>query len=189
MATAHTLTHVLRRLRTAATRVRSEESGIALVELLVAMSILAIAIAAQLGVFASSMISIQTAGMRGTAVTLAEIQMERYRALPYTCVYLSSVPSDTVYTSDPAYSSTQVTGSSCAPYESPTSEATTASRVVTGPDRRSYRVDTYIVSQTPSGGRPVKTVTVVVRALRAGEVDRVLARQASTFDQAMLIEP
>jgi hypothetical protein len=56
---------------------------------------------------------------------------------------------------------------------------------VTGPDGRSYRVDTYIVSTTPTGGRAVKKVTVVVRMVTNGVVGTVLARQASTFDQAL----
>ena len=36
-------------------------------------------------------------------------------------------------------------------------------QTVTGPDQRSYRVDTYVVSQTPPTGRAVKLVTIVVR--------------------------
>jgi hypothetical protein len=48
---------------------------------------------------------------------------------------------------------------------------------VTGPDGRSYRVDTYIVWVTPAGGTAVKQVTVVVR--RAGQT-AALARVQST---------
>ena len=59
-----------------------------------------------------------------------------------------------------------------------------------GPDRKKYRIDTYVVLSTastnpptPTGGRPVKIVTVVVRdgnKLTA----RPYAREASTFDQS-----
>ena len=55
------------------------------------------------------------------------------------------------------------------------------SRTATGADRKNYRVDTYITSSTPTGGRALKLVTVVVRdgtKLSA----RPLARVASTFD-------
>ncbi|MCS7006307.1 MAG: type II secretion system GspH family protein [Gaiellaceae bacterium] len=187
MAAAHWLRAASRRLRRAVLRLREEASGIALVELLVALSILAIAIAAQLGVFASSMVSLRVAGMRGTAVTVADIQIEMYRRLPYQCIYLTSASGDATYTSDSAYSASQVTGSTCAPYASPPSTATTPSRTVVGPDGRQYRVDTYIVSQTPSGGRAVKRVTVVVRELRHGTVGRALARQATIVDQGILL--
>jgi hypothetical protein len=57
------------------------------------------------------------------------------------------------------------------------------SRTVTGPDRKSYRIDTYITTTTPTNGRAEKLVTVVVRdgsALSA----RPLAREGSTFDQS-----
>jgi hypothetical protein len=56
------------------------------------------------------------------------------------------------------------------------------SRTVTGADRRQYRVDTYILQQTPTGGRPLKIVTVVVRD--ATTLARTYVRQASTFDQS-----
>jgi hypothetical protein len=111
--------------------------------------------------------------------------MENYRTLPYSCVYLAAVTGDSSYTSDSAYSASQITGSSCSPYATPATSATTASQTVTGPDGRSYRVDTYIVSMTPTGGRALKQVTVVVRAVTNSVVGSVLARQASTFDQAL----
>ena len=160
-------------------RLRDDERGIGLIEVLVAMGVLAIAISAQLAVFASSYTSIGRASMKGTAVTLADKQMENYRTLPYSCVYLAAA------TGDSAYSGTQITGTSCSPYTTPATSATTASQTVTGPDGRSYRVDTYIVSMTPTGGRALKQVTVVVRAVTNSVVGSVLARQASTFDQAL----
>jgi len=122
--------------------------------------------------------------MKGTAVTLADKQMETYRTVAYPCIYLTSASGDSAYTGDSAYSASQVTGSTCSPNETHPTSATTASQTVAGPDHRSYRVDTYIVSTTPTGGRALKTVTVVVRQIKAGVVAGVLARQASTFDQA-----
>jgi type II secretory pathway pseudopilin PulG len=165
-------------------RIRDDETGIGLVELIVAMGILAIAISAQLAVFSSSYTSLSRANMKGTAVTVADKQMETYRTLPYACIYLTSASGDSTYSGDAAYSGSQVTGSSCSPSATPATSASTASQTVSGPDNRSYRVDTYIVSTTPSGGRALKKVTVVVRALTNGTVGIVLAREASTFDQA-----
>jgi hypothetical protein len=52
---------------------------------------------------------------------------------------------------------------------------------VTGPDGRAYRVDTYVVSQTPPTGRTVRLVTIVVR--RSADL-RELARVSSSFDQS-----
>jgi hypothetical protein len=98
-------------------------------------------------------------------------------------VYLTSGSGDSTYSSDSAYSASQVTGSGCSPNTTPPTSATTASQTVTGPDALSYRIDTYIVSTTPTGGRALKKVTVVVRKVTAGTVGTVLARASSSFDQ------
>jgi prepilin-type N-terminal cleavage/methylation domain-containing protein len=166
---------LLRRLRT--------EHGFGLVELLMAMTVLSIAIAAQLAVFEASFTSLHRASRKGTAVMLADKQMEIYRTIAYSCVYLTSGSGDSTYSGDSAYSASQVTGSGCAPSTTPPTSATTASQTVTGPDGLSYRIDTYIVSMTPSGGRALKKVTVVVRKVTAGTVGSVLARASSSFDQ------
>lgn len=160
------------------------ESGLGLVELLAAMMVLSIAIAAQLTVFSASFMSLQRAGRKGTALTLADKQMETYRTVHYSCVYLASGAGDSTYTSDAAYSATQVTGSTCSPNTAPPTASTAASQTVTGADGLLYRIDSYIVSTTPTGGRAVKKVTVVVRAITAGAVGGVLARESSTFDIA-----
>ena len=54
------------------------------------------------------------------------------------------------------------------------------SRLLTGPDHGSYRVDTYIVARTPPSGRPDKLVTVVVRD--GTSLTSTLVRQSSSFD-------
>jgi hypothetical protein len=52
-----------------------------------------------------------------------------------------------------------------------------------GADRKNYRVDTYITTSTPTGGRALKVVTVVVRD--GGNLSaRPLYRAGSTFDQS-----
>ncbi len=165
-------------------RFREDETGLGLVELVFAMSLLALAIAAQLSVFASSYTSLHRASIKGTAVTVADKQMEVYRSVAYACIYLTAATGDSTYTGDAAYSGSQVTGSSCSPNTAPPASATTSTQTVVGPDHRSYRVDSYITSTTPAGGRAVKSVTVVVRSVTNGTVGGVLARQASTFDQA-----
>ena len=159
------------------------EGGFGLIELLIAMTILAIAIAAQLSVFAASFTSLHRASRKGTAVMLADVQMETYRTVAYSCLYLTSATGDSTYTGDSAYSGSQVTGSSCSPNATPPTAATTASQTMTGPDSLSYRIDTYVVSYTPTGGRSMKKVTVVVREITNGTVGSVLARSSSSFDQ------
>jgi type II secretory pathway pseudopilin PulG len=165
-------------------RLLRSESGLGLVELLAAMTMLSIAIAAQLTVFSASFASLHRASRKGTALTLADKQMETYRTVAYSCIYLTSATGDSIYAADPAYSASQVTAANCSPNTSPPTAATTASQTVTGPDSQSYRIDSYIVSTTPTGGRELKTVTVVVRAITAGSVGGALARQSSTFDVA-----
>jgi hypothetical protein len=116
--------------------------------------------------------------------------MELYRALTYPAIALDTTSLagvDTTYTCDSAL------GGSCP--NSTSGEVTTTcsgsplpnqclpSRSTTGADRKNYRVDTYITTSTPTGGRPLKLVTVVVRDGRKLSA-RPLARVASTFDQS-----
>ena len=56
-----------------------------------------------------------------------------------------------------------------------------AMQTVTGPDGDSYRVDSYIVSETPPNGRAVKRVTVMVRKT---STLKTLSQVTSTFDQS-----
>jgi hypothetical protein len=53
---------------------------------------------------------------------------------------------------------------------------------VTGADGRQYRIDTYIVTTAPTGGRNIKKVTVVIRDYN--NLTLTYARQISTFDQS-----
>ena len=64
----------------------ADEDGFGLVELLIAMTILTVAIGALVTSFAASAVSLRRAGQRGTALTLADTQMEKYRTKTYTAV-------------------------------------------------------------------------------------------------------
>jgi Tfp pilus assembly protein PilV len=156
------------------TRARGEQ-GFALVEMLIAIVIINIGLLAILLSLTSGVAALRRSADTSTASAVADKQLERYRALAYASIYLDTTSLgsvDTTYTGDSAYSSTQVS-QTC----SPLTAACTPSQTVTGPDGRSYRVDTFIVSVTPSGGTAVKQVTVVVR--KAGET-ATLARVVST---------
>jgi type II secretory pathway pseudopilin PulG len=163
-------------------RLRSD-GGFGLVELLVAMMILNIGLIAILGAFVSGTTALRRSSRIATANTLADSQMELYRALKYTAIALDplSVPFVAPYSTDPAYQSTQVT-QTCSLGTYTSYPQCNASRTVTGPDGHStYRVDTYIVRRTPTNGRELKLITVVVRDPNNLN-GPVLARQASSFD-------
>ena len=155
------------------------DGGFGLVELLIAMAMLNIGLLAVVAAFSSGIVSINRAGKITTAAVIADGQMELYRALTYNAVQLdpATIPGTVPYTSDVAYNASQVTGTCTG-----TPPECNASRQTTGADGKQYRVDTYIVSVTPTGGRPVKKVTVVVRDYN--NLTLTYARQVSTFDQS-----
>src|SRR4051794_34341956 len=161
-----------------------------MLELLMAMVMLNVGILAIAASFNAGIVSLNRASRISTASTLADAQMELYRALTWSAIALdpSTIPSTTAYTSDSAYNATQATVT-CSGTISAHNECN-ASRLVTGPDRKSYRVDTYVVLSTsittpptPANGRQLRIVTVVVRD--ATKLNgRPLARLSSTFDSS-----
>jgi type II secretory pathway pseudopilin PulG len=167
-----------------------KQDGFGLIELLMAMTILNIGLLAIVAAFQSGAVAIRRASRISTASALADSQMELYRALTYTSIALDSTTLGTV---DNTYKCDSALGSSCPNVT--TSEVTTScagnpvpnecnpSRAVTGADRHRYRVDTYIVQQSPPSGRPLKLVTVVVRDYLNPSL-RPYARESSTFDQS-----
>ncbi|HYZ20049.1 MAG TPA: prepilin-type N-terminal cleavage/methylation domain-containing protein [Gaiellaceae bacterium] len=168
------------------TRLRSQ-GGFGLVELLIAMLMLNIGLLAVVAAFSSGIVSLNRASRITTASVLADQQMELYRALTYSAIRLDSTAVAGV---DNTYLCDATLGGACPNSTSSLITATCSgppdecnpSRVVTGADRKSYRVDTYIVSTTPTGGRPVKKITIVVRD--AANLAVTFVRQASTFDQS-----
>lgn len=138
------------------------ESGLGLVELLIALTVLAIGIGATLTLFADSLISMQHAGKEGTALTLADRQMESYRSIPYTCISSTfTVPSGCItYSGFPN------------PYAA--SQTTTSSE---SPDHRLYDVATSITAATGS------TYQIEVTVSQHGSTG-VLAQETSDFSSA-----
>jgi type II secretory pathway pseudopilin PulG len=178
------------------------DQGFGLIELLMAMVMLNIGILAIVAAFNGGIITLNRASRISTATALADAQMELYRALPYASIALDATSVggvDTTYKADSALAS-------CSGYPnttsclvtisctgSPVANECNPSRSVSppsSPDRRKYRVDTYIILSTstttpptPTNGRPVKIVTVVVRDANNLSV-RPFARESSTFDQS-----
>jgi type II secretory pathway pseudopilin PulG len=163
-------------------RLRSE-GGFGLVELLLAMLMLNIGLLAVVAALSSGFVSLNRASRITTASVLADQQMELYRALTYGAIRLDSTAvsaTDTKYRDDPTIggNTALLLTASCS---GPPDECN-PSRITTGADRKPYRLDTYIVSLTPTGGRAVKKVVVVVRD--AANLAVTFVRQASTFDQS-----
>ena len=167
-----------------------DQDGFGLIELLITMVILNIGILAIVASFNAGIITLNRASRITTAAVLADQQMELYRAIKYDAIRLaaSTIPVSAPYTTDPAYTcggcSTQVVTPpepTCGAGPSYPNECT-ASRQATGADGKPYRVNTYISTSTPTGGRAVKLVTVVVRD--EANQSRVYVRQASSFDQS-----
>ena len=128
-------------------RLRGQQ-GFALIEMLVAIVVINIGLLAILLALNSGMVTLRRSAETSTAAAVADKQLELYRALPYTSIYLdtsSLAATDSTYTSDSAYSASQV-NQTCSPLVA----ACTPSQSVTGPDGRTYRVDTFIVLTTQS---------------------------------------
>jgi type II secretory pathway pseudopilin PulG len=161
------------------------DSGSLLVELLIALTVLTVGLLTFLGVFTSGTLSLRRAARVSTATTLADGQLELYRSLAYAYIGLDATAlaaTDTVYRSDSALPGGNVAN------EITISSGCTAGQCVpsqtkTGGDGKSYRVDTYIVSSTPSGGRALKVVTVVVRDPSNPSATPWI-RESSAFDQS-----
>ena len=156
------------------TRARGQQ-GFALIEMLAAIVIINIGLLGILLALNSGMVTLRRSAESSTASAVADRQVERYRAIAFASIFLdtaSLAATDSTYQTDSAYSASQVS-QTCSPLVA----ACAPSQTVTGPDGRSYRVDTYIVWITPTGGAPVKQVTVVVR--KPGS-PTVLARVVST---------
>jgi len=157
------------------------EAGFGLVELMISLVVLNVGILAIVAGFNAGALSLLRATETSTASTLADKQMELYRAITYPAISLNTTGVDGTYTGDVAYPGTRVTGV-CT---SPVANSCVPTRTVTAaqsPDGRPYRIDTFIIRYTPTAnGREIKRVTVVVR--RPSPL-QVLARLNSNFDQS-----
>jgi Tfp pilus assembly protein PilV len=150
------------------------EDGFGLIELLIAMTILTVAIGALIAVFGNSIVSLQHSAKEGTAITLADRQLESYRSMPFSCIPDASFPPATTpvgcgtYSGFPnPYASTQITSST------------------ESPDHRTYKVTTEVrtsASPGPDYGCGGTTQIKVTVALNSG--GPVLAKETSCFSSA-----
>ncbi len=123
---------------------------------------LAIGIGSTLTVFADSLVSMQHAGKEGTAITLADRQMETFESMPYSCISSTfAMPSGCLaYVGFPnPYAASQTTSSS------------------ESPDHRIYDVTTAITAA------PGSTYQVKITVAEHG-TSQVLAEETSDFSSA-----
>ena len=169
-----------------------------MVEMLIALTILTVAIASLIAVFTASAVSLRRAGQKGTALVLADTQMERYRTkgftnvridgtlIPTTGTYVTANSGDSTIPPSTGQAAAGQNGDDTCPTSSEPPECLPV-QTVTGPDHRSYRVDTYVnyVNNdatlsilTPASGLTLKRVTIVVRD---GTTGTILVREQSAF--------
>ena len=164
----------------------SGERGFLLVELLIAMTFLAVGVGALVAIYASTQLSLRHTSIEGNALTVIDKQMETFKTISYDSiklsastipsssnVYVTSPPSSLTSTQRAGITSSQVTGGSYS-----------ATQTVTGPDGRTYRLDTYMFSATPTNGRAVIQVTVAARLVTSGVAGEIRAETTSAFDTA-----
>jgi Tfp pilus assembly protein PilV len=174
------------------------EGGFGLIELLMAMTMLNIGILALVAAFNSGALALGRASRMSNAATLADTQMELFRGMKYTAIVQDTAEwnaavADSTWTADSVYQNNMkapipspkalvptTTGGVCA--GTPVPIACDPSRTVTGADNRSYRIDTYLYYDQPTGGQQLKVITVVVRD--AAATGTSLARLTSTFDSS-----
>jgi type II secretory pathway pseudopilin PulG len=166
-------------------RLRKEESGTLLVELLIALTLLSVAVGALINVFAASVFSLRHASIEGNATTIADDQMEVLKTLSYSSLKLNSatIPGGGLYVASPP---TNLTGSQQASITSGQvgGGSIAATQNVTGPDGRTYRADTYIFQNAPSGGENLLQITIAVRRVDGSTPGAIMGQATSAFDLA-----
>jgi prepilin-type N-terminal cleavage/methylation domain-containing protein len=137
------------------------EEGMTLIELLIAMVVTSIGIAALVAGFSSSILTVNRARTASTAGTLADQQMELYRQAAFTSLPMGPQPPATPTGPDGHTYWMQVEGDwTCA-------------------------VGTYSAgscSGTPVKNRPVKLVTITVRD--GASTAKLLFTESATFDSS-----
>ena len=161
------------------------DRGFGIVELLIALMVLNIGVFATFAAFNSGALALRRASHIATASAIADKQMELYRSLLYTNLVLATAPIDAKYSSDKAAIGALPFVSSC-PTENPP-EACQPIRLVSGPDGKSYRIDTYfhsgVVPETVSSLYPSRAVKVVTVVVRDPQNLHTLVRSESSFDR------
>lgn len=140
-------------------RLHRDERGFGLIEMTIALTVLAIGVSSVAGLFVTGHLALRRASQSDTAAVLADKLLERFRAETWDTIALNQslfagMASDTTYTGDAAYSTdTAITDSTGSCTDTPTPVACNPSRSIpdttqtppeTAPDGHLYRLDTYV---------------------------------------------
>jgi Tfp pilus assembly protein PilV len=175
-------------LRRIARTVRRED-GFGLIELTIAMTMLAIGISALGGMFIAGHFALRRASQSDTASVLADKLLERFRAETWDTVGMSKTlfdATDATYQGDSAYSTaTAITDvSGLCSGASPTYTACYPSRAIpdtsqtpaeVAPDNRKYRLDTYVNWGCSQGNETLDT-SVSPPVCKIGTVEQPYAQ-------------
>ncbi len=157
-----------------------------LIELLIALTILQIAIFAMFAMLQAGGLAILRASRVSAATAVGEKQMELYRGLLYRDIGLCDDVDRSHRLAAPVRRRVGTAAARSTPSSTwcgPLAPSARRCRRRPGPDSKQYRVDSYVRTDTVSSGRDVKRVTVVVR--RADDLTRPpLARLSASFDLA-----
>jgi len=179
------------------TRRLRHEGGFGLIELVLAMTVLNVGVLAIFAGFSSGYAALNRATSVSSGSALADAQMERFRALPFSAICLSNTTTDSTHTAGAPSGTAVPTCSSSDP------ALVTIRSPKTGPDGTSYRIDTFIVWQCAVGdltttgtyttaapgciyedleaALPLKLVRITVRDYPT--IATVYATEESTFDE------
>ncbi len=160
-----------------------------LVELLAAMTITSIALLALMASYDSTFMSLHKSAQTSAATTLANTQLELYSALPYTSIGLDSTTFTSTLASDTTYAAdeTAVKASQTSPTDVKiTSCGATAQclpvQTLTGADRKSYKLETFVHDVVSTGTWTEREVTVIVRDL-SSSTKPVVVQMTAGFDK------
>ena len=192
-----------KRLSAALRRLR-DPRGFGLIELTIALTMLAIALVSLSAVFVSGNVVFRRAGQQDAASVLADRMLERYRAAAWNDIALSSQlvsATDVNYQGDDALSgsltndltetngattATTCTGTdqnalplTCIPSRS--IPDTSTSHPETAPDGKSYRIDSYVTWGCPDGTTPDPTTGCGGSLFVRTKVVTVVVRDASNL--------
>jgi type II secretory pathway pseudopilin PulG len=147
------------------------EDGFLMIELVAAIMILTVALLALIGAYSLGYFAIGASAKNSSAGLLANNQLELYASLPYASIGLDSTTLTSVKASDATYSTDESalpsgTTGDVAIVGCGSSAQCSPVQTLTGPDNKSYKVETFIrlISTRGDGAtRSEKLVTVVIR--------------------------
>ena len=154
-------------------RLRADQSGFGMIELLMAMVLLNIGILAIVASFNAGIFTLNRASRITTAAVLADQQMELFRAIEYESIRLASatIPATAPYTTDPAYNATQITAPTCGAGPSYPNECTADARG--DRSRREALPDQHLHRRDDTGQRPARQAGDDRRPRRRGPGTRL----------------